>query len=162
MAATKWKWLSLSRRVITCLSLCGLGQVAPLVIVTSSNSVCHQGEVLISTRLQMEWLFFWSRPGDLSFAVPRPLPESRSTSCLCLSPVSPDSSLAGGDDNSVPQKLLILDARSYTAAVANRAKGGGCECEGQGSHTLETVLPYLLPACFYQMPLFFLAIVFCL
>lgn len=109
------------------------------MIVTSSNSVCHQGEVLISTRLQMEWLFFWSCPGDLSFAVPRPLPESRSTSCLCLSPVSPDSSLAGGDDNSVPQKLLILDARSYTAAVANRAKGGGCECEGQGSHTLETV-----------------------
>ncbi|XP_053702973.1 myotubularin-related protein 4 isoform X2 [Synchiropus splendidus] len=43
-----------------------------------------------------------------------------------------DSSLTGGsgcDDNSVPQKLLILDARSYTAAVANRAKGGGCECE---------------------------------
>lgn len=25
------------------------------------------------------------------------------------------------------KKLLILDARSYTAAVANRAKGGGCE-----------------------------------
>ncbi|XP_057677294.1 myotubularin-related protein 4 isoform X2 [Corythoichthys intestinalis] len=43
-----------------------------------------------------------------------------------------DSSLAGSsvcDDNTVPQKLLILDARSYTAAVANRAKGGGCECE---------------------------------
>ncbi|XP_063769439.1 myotubularin-related protein 3 isoform X4 [Pseudophryne corroboree] len=27
-----------------------------------------------------------------------------------------------------PKKLLILDARSYAAAVANRAKGGGCEC----------------------------------
>ncbi|XP_067262124.1 myotubularin-related protein 3 isoform X1 [Chanodichthys erythropterus] len=27
-----------------------------------------------------------------------------------------------------PQKLLIMDARSYAAAVANRAKGGGCEC----------------------------------
>ncbi|KAM3869590.1 phosphatidylinositol-3,5-bisphosphate 3-phosphatase MTMR4 [Diretmus argenteus] len=43
-----------------------------------------------------------------------------------------DSSLTGGsgsDDNAAPQKLLILDARSYTAAVANRAKGGGCECE---------------------------------
>uniref|UniRef100_A0A3Q4GYD3 phosphatidylinositol-3,5-bisphosphate 3-phosphatase n=1 Tax=Neolamprologus brichardi TaxID=32507 RepID=A0A3Q4GYD3_NEOBR len=26
------------------------------------------------------------------------------------------------------QTLLILDARSYAAAVANRAKGGGCEC----------------------------------
>ncbi|XP_014664007.1 PREDICTED: myotubularin-related protein 3-like isoform X2 [Priapulus caudatus] len=24
--------------------------------------------------------------------------------------------------------VLVLDARSYTAAVANRAKGGGCEC----------------------------------
>lgn len=23
--------------------------------------------------------------------------------------------------------MLIVDARSYTAAVANRAKGGGCE-----------------------------------
>ncbi|XP_056140421.1 myotubularin-related protein 4 isoform X2 [Lampris incognitus] len=42
-----------------------------------------------------------------------------------------DSSLTGvpGSDDAVPQKLLILDARSYTAAVANRAKGGGCECE---------------------------------
>lgn len=56
---------------------------------------------------------------------------------------SSDSSLAGGDDNSVPQKLLILDARSYTAAVANRAKGGGCECEGQGGQAVKTVLPYL-------------------
>uniref|UniRef100_A0A8C7P7F2 phosphatidylinositol-3,5-bisphosphate 3-phosphatase n=1 Tax=Oncorhynchus mykiss TaxID=8022 RepID=A0A8C7P7F2_ONCMY len=44
-----------------------------------------------------------------------------------------DSSLtgcSGPDANAAPQKLLILDARSYTAAVANRAKGGGCECEG--------------------------------
>ncbi|XP_053341029.1 myotubularin-related protein 4 isoform X1 [Clarias gariepinus] len=43
-----------------------------------------------------------------------------------------DSSLAvgsGPDASTAPQKLLILDARSYTAAVANRAKGGGCECE---------------------------------
>uniref|UniRef100_A0A673YUU1 phosphatidylinositol-3,5-bisphosphate 3-phosphatase n=1 Tax=Salmo trutta TaxID=8032 RepID=A0A673YUU1_SALTR len=45
---------------------------------------------------------------------------------------SPNSSLSGcsgPDANAAPQKLLILDARSYTAAVANRAKGGGCECE---------------------------------
>ncbi|KAM4795171.1 phosphatidylinositol-3,5-bisphosphate 3-phosphatase MTMR4 [Rhinophrynus dorsalis] len=43
-----------------------------------------------------------------------------------------DSSLTsypGIEGGGVPQKLLILDARSYTAAVANRAKGGGCECE---------------------------------
>lgn len=47
---------------------------------------------------------------------------------LCL-----DSSLtacSGVESTAAPQKLLILDARSYTAAVANRAKGGGCECEG--------------------------------
>lgn len=44
-----------------------------------------------------------------------------------------DSSLtacSGVESAAAPQKLLILDARSYTAAVANRAKGGGCECEG--------------------------------
>ncbi|MBN3308379.1 MTMR4 protein, partial [Amia calva] len=43
-----------------------------------------------------------------------------------------DSSLTAGpgpDASRAQQKLLILDARSYTAAVANRAKGGGCECE---------------------------------
>ncbi|XP_026099952.1 myotubularin-related protein 4-like isoform X2 [Carassius auratus] len=43
-----------------------------------------------------------------------------------------DSSLTAcpaPDGSGVAQKLLILDARSYTAAVANRAKGGGCECE---------------------------------
>ncbi|XP_068126142.1 myotubularin-related protein 4 isoform X2 [Hyperolius riggenbachi] len=43
-----------------------------------------------------------------------------------------DSSLTacpGLEGSTPPQKLLILDARSYTAAVANRAKGGGCECE---------------------------------
>lgn len=28
------------------------------------------------------------------------------------------------------KNVVIIDARSYTAAVANRAKGGGCECAG--------------------------------
>ncbi|XP_036392007.1 myotubularin-related protein 4-like isoform X2 [Megalops cyprinoides] len=43
-----------------------------------------------------------------------------------------DSSLSAHpapDARGAPPKLLILDARSYPAAVANRAKGGGCECE---------------------------------
>lgn len=35
-----------------------------------------------------------------------------------------------------PQKLLIMDARSYAAAVANRAKGGGCECPGNAEQML--------------------------
>nr|XP_044988938.1 myotubularin-related protein 3 isoform X2 [Jaculus jaculus] len=49
-----------------------------------------------------------------------------------LSDVEFDSSLSntsGAESIAIqPQKLLILDARSYAAAVANRAKGGGCEC----------------------------------
>ncbi|XP_078680915.1 phosphatidylinositol-3,5-bisphosphate 3-phosphatase MTMR3-like [Branchiostoma floridae x Branchiostoma belcheri] len=32
------------------------------------------------------------------------------------------------EKHSEPHKVLIMDARSYAAAVANRAKGGGCEC----------------------------------
>lgn len=40
-----------------------------------------------------------------------------------------------------PHKLLILDARSYAAAVANRAKGGGCECPGRS----DLVSPWLHP-----------------
>lgn len=35
------------------------------------------------------------------------------------------------DSSAIPtssSKMLIIDARSYTAAMANRAKGGGCEC----------------------------------
>ena len=35
----------------------------------------------------------------------------------------------------VGRKVLILDARSYTAAVGNRARGGGVECEDYYSNT---------------------------
>ncbi|XP_051777508.1 myotubularin-related protein 3 isoform X1 [Erpetoichthys calabaricus] len=49
-----------------------------------------------------------------------------------LSDVEFDSSVSNGSGVEYLgiqcQKLLILDARSYAAAVANRAKGGGCEC----------------------------------
>uniref|UniRef100_A0A8D0HP06 phosphatidylinositol-3,5-bisphosphate 3-phosphatase n=1 Tax=Sphenodon punctatus TaxID=8508 RepID=A0A8D0HP06_SPHPU len=49
-----------------------------------------------------------------------------------LSDVEFDSSISnasGAESLAIqPQKLLILGARSYAAAVANRAKGGGCEC----------------------------------
>ena len=40
----------------------------------------------------------------------------------------PDGSTATEDECC---RVLILDARSYTAAVANRAKGGGCEYSGE-------------------------------
>nr|XP_018911014.1 PREDICTED: myotubularin-related protein 3 isoform X2 [Bemisia tabaci] len=36
--------------------------------------------------------------------------------------------MIGLNKNAKPKKLLIVDARSYTTAVANRARGGGCEC----------------------------------
>ena len=32
---------------------------------------------------------------------------------------------------SVVPKLKVFDLRSYTAALGNRAKGGGCECTGE-------------------------------
>lgn len=51
--------------------------------------------------------------------------------CVCLSESSMTNSSEVETLASQPQKLLILDARSYAAAVANRAKGGGCECPGK-------------------------------
>uniref|UniRef100_A0A8D1W7N9 phosphatidylinositol-3,5-bisphosphate 3-phosphatase n=1 Tax=Sus scrofa TaxID=9823 RepID=A0A8D1W7N9_PIG len=77
-----------------------------------------------------------------------------------------DSSLtacSGVESTAAPQKLLILDARSYTAAVANRAKGGGCECEeyypncevvfmGMANiHAIRNSFQYLRAVC-SQMP----------
>ena len=53
---------------------------------------------------------------------------------LCCSVVSESSVTNNSEVETLaiqPHKLLILDARSYAAAVANRAKGGGCECPGR-------------------------------
>uniref|UniRef100_A0A8D0GAC6 Myotubularin phosphatase domain-containing protein n=1 Tax=Sphenodon punctatus TaxID=8508 RepID=A0A8D0GAC6_SPHPU len=81
-------------------------------------------------------------------------------------PLIADSSLtacSSMETAAVPQKLLILDARSYTAAVANRAKGGGCECEeyypncevvfmGMANiHAIRNSFQYLRAVC-SQMP----------
>ena len=35
------------------------------------------------------------------------------------------------DEEKEMPKLLVMDLRSYTAALGNRAKGGGCECQGE-------------------------------
>ncbi|XP_037936813.1 myotubularin-related protein 3 isoform X2 [Teleopsis dalmanni] len=43
------------------------------------------------------------------------------------SPTSPDDSHEEVAFDEV-RKVLIVDARSYTSAVTNRARGGGCEC----------------------------------
>lgn len=50
--------------------------------------------------------------------------------CVCVSESSMTKSSEVETLAIHPHKLLILDARSYAAAVANRAKGGGCECPG--------------------------------
>lgn len=47
--------------------------------------------------------------------------------------IPPTNDITAVNDNNAPvtpttSKMLIIDARSYTAAMANRAKGGGCEC----------------------------------
>lgn len=77
---------------------------------------------------------------------------------LSSSPVSspPDSSISnasGAESLAIqPQKLLILDARSYAAAVANRAKGGGCECPGEqhSSSTFQAISQRDLLQCDYS------------
>lgn len=71
-----------------------------------------------------------------------------STSTLQSGPTSQSNVTANGNgtpllDNNIPSvtdasntllvtaptsRMLVIDARSYTAAMANRAKGGGCEC----------------------------------
>jgi myotubularin-related protein 3/4 len=38
------------------------------------------------------------------------------------------SNYQNNNENICLQNVLIVDARSYTTAVANRARGGGCEC----------------------------------
>ena len=43
---------------------------------------------------------------------------------------------AGAHGSKPNSRMLIVDARSYAAAVANRAKGGGCECPGNKDSSL--------------------------
>ncbi|XP_046386116.1 myotubularin-related protein 3 isoform X1 [Ischnura elegans] len=43
-------------------------------------------------------------------------------------PPSPKDLADEPEASPMPKKVLIMDARSYTTAVANRARGGGCEC----------------------------------
>ncbi len=40
------------------------------------------------------------------------------------------------EETSGGPKLLIIDARSYAAGLANRAKGGGTECPGEARHVM--------------------------
>ena len=66
--------------------------------------------------------------------------RSRDTGCIIARSSQPEIGWfgwrSGVDEKMISEitvsssatKLLILDARSYAAAVANRAKGGGCEC----------------------------------
>lgn len=42
--------------------------------------------------------------------------------------LSSDISTTDKTNTTITSRILIIDARSYTAAMANRAKGGGCEC----------------------------------
>lgn len=61
------------------------------------------------------------------------------SSPLLMSLDSSLSNTSGAESLAIqPQKLLILDARSYAAAVANRAKGGGCECPGKVDSALSS------------------------
>ncbi|KAG8233522.1 hypothetical protein J437_LFUL013646, partial [Ladona fulva] len=63
--------------------------------------------------------------------LPSPLviPGSRELQGATTSaPPSPKDLADEPEASPMPKKVLIMDARSYTTAVANRARGGGCEC----------------------------------
>lgn len=64
-----------------------------------------------------------SQPGIGLFWIRNKQDENLIQSYVDLTPHRKDQQ---NDENS--SKLLIIDARSYPAAWANRAKGGGCEC----------------------------------
>jgi len=61
------------------------------------------------------------------YGVPNGVNGGSSSVVVNGSSVSTSGPDAGGHQS---HSLLIVDARSYAAAVANRAKGGGCECQG--------------------------------
>ena len=42
--------------------------------------------------------------------------------------ITTNNSTTATTQHATTSKMLIIDARSYAAAMANRAKGGGCEC----------------------------------
>ncbi|XP_057669078.1 myotubularin-related protein 3 isoform X1 [Diorhabda carinulata] len=54
-------------------------------------------------------------------------PKESNLSCS-LGSIHSDESVIPNSIENTEKKVLIMDARSYTTAVANRARGGGCEC----------------------------------
>ncbi|XP_031780136.1 myotubularin-related protein 4 isoform X2 [Nasonia vitripennis] len=82
-----------------------------------------------SSQPEVGWLG-WRKPEDedLLKALSDACSYDRGESTMIDSPVSYSDP---GDEPISPvttKKVLIVDARSYTTAVANRARGGGCEC----------------------------------
>ena len=57
--------------------------------------------------------------------------------------VAGDAGAAEGD----AKKMLIIDARSYTAALANRTKGGGVECSGKYMRSMLGNKVWLADSC---------------
>ena len=50
---------------------------------------------------------------------------------------------------SVGRKLMVFDLRSYTAALGNRAKGGGCECTGESLFPSLSLFLSIIILCYY-------------
>ncbi|XP_043602582.1 myotubularin-related protein 3 isoform X2 [Bombus pyrosoma] len=82
-----------------------------------------------SSQPEVGWLG-WRSPDDehllkaLSDACSYDKGESTMMDSSIIYPDTTDDSVTSNKT----KKVLIVDARSYTTAVANRARGGGCEC----------------------------------
>lgn len=93
-------------------------QIVPIgLLFILSLDFRHQNGAVIARASQPEvgWLFWRSKEDEKMI-------EAIINACKPT----------GGDSTStetISHRLLILDARSYTAALANRAKGGGFEHE---------------------------------
>ncbi|XP_024939263.1 myotubularin-related protein 3 isoform X3 [Cephus cinctus] len=82
-----------------------------------------------SSQPEVGWLGWRStQDEDLLKALSDACSYDRGESTMIDSPTSYSDVSEESITSSTTKKVLIVDARSYTTAVANRARGGGCEC----------------------------------
>jgi myotubularin-related protein 3/4 len=91
----------------------------------------HQGNGVVLARCSQPLLGWFSWRSSQDEKMLKAISEACSLDQkhILLQKQSPKKTYESAKDNKAPQ-LLIVDARSYSAAVANRTKGGGCECKG--------------------------------
>ncbi|XP_076632772.1 phosphatidylinositol-3,5-bisphosphate 3-phosphatase MTMR4 isoform X1 [Colletes latitarsis] len=82
-----------------------------------------------SSQPEVGWLGWRSAEDEaLLKALSHACSYDKGESTMVDSPITYPNAGVNGTTTNNTKKVLIVDARSYTTAVANRARGGGCEC----------------------------------